>query len=127
LKRSPMPQRRTPLKQGKPLKRETPLRSTGNPARSTPLKARSKKQEAKYRIRRRLVADLLAERPVCERCQAARSTDVHEPRMRSRGADITDPEQCVCLCRDCHDWVHANPAAATAEGWLIPSWDREAS
>lgn len=115
MKRSPMPPRRTPLKQGKPLERKTPL------------KARSKKQEAKYRIRRRLVAELLAERPVCERCQAARSTDVHEPRMRSRGADITDPEQCVCLCRDCHMWVHAHPAAATAEGWLIPSWDREAS
>ena len=109
------------------MKEGAAYRSTGNPARSTPLKARSKKQEAKYRIRRRLVADLLAERPVCERCQAARSTDVHEPRMRSRGADITDPEQCVCLCRDCHMWVHANPAAATAEGWLIPSWDREAS
>lgn len=125
-----MPPRRTPLKQGKPLERKTPL-PRGNgfkgqqnpPERKTPLKARSKKQEAKYRIRRRLVAELLAERPVCERCQAARSTDVHEPRMRSRGADINDPEQCVCLCRDCHNWVHAHPAAATAEGWLIPSWE----
>lgn len=123
MKRSPMPQRRTPLKQGKPLERKTPMPRGSGLDRSTPLKPRSKKQEAKYRIRRRLVADLLAERPVCERCQAARSTDVHEPRMRSRGADINDPEQCVCLCRDCHDFVHANPAVATAEGWLIPSWE----
>lgn len=122
-----MPSRRTPLKQGKPLERKTPLKQGGNLDRTTPLRARSKKQEAKYRIRRPLVAALLAERPVCERCQSARSTDVHEPRMRSRGADITDPEQCVCLCRDCHNWVHANPAQATAEGWLIASWDREAS
>jgi hypothetical protein len=123
VKRGNPPARRTPLKQGKPLERKTPLRSTGNLERHTPLKPRSKKQEAKYRIRRPLVAELLAERPVCERCQAARSTDVHEPRMRSRGADITDPEQCVCLCHDCHMWVHANPALATAEGWLIPSWE----
>jgi len=118
-----MPQRRTPLKQGKSLERKMPMPRGSGLDRSTPLKPRSKKQEAKYRIRRRLVADLLAERPVCERCQAARSTDVHEPRMRSRGADINDPEQCVCLCRDCHDFVHANPAVATAEGWLIPSWE----
>lgn len=41
--------------------------------------------------------------------------------MRSRGADILDPDQCVCLCRACHDWVHAHPVEATAEGWLIPS------
>lgn len=127
MKRSSMPRRRSELRQGKPLERKTPLRSASNLERRTPLKPRSKKQEAKYRIRRPLVAELLAERPVCERCQSARSTDVHEPRMRSRGADITDPEQCVCLCRDCHMWVHANPAEATAEGWLIPSWDREAS
>jgi len=71
-----------------------------------------------------LVAELLAERPVCERCGAARSTDVHEPRMRSRrpDMDITDPRECVCLCRACHTWVHTHPAEATREGWLIPSW-----
>ncbi|SEN88977.1 hypothetical protein [Nonomuraea pusilla] len=115
--------RRTPLKQGKPPERKTPLKSASNLERRAPLKPRSKKQEAKYRVRRVLVAELLAERPVCERCHAARSTDVHEPRMRSRGADINDPDQCVCLCRDCHRWVHDHPAAATAEGWLIPSWE----
>lgn len=127
MKRSPMPRRKTELKATKPLERGTLLRSAGNLERKTPLRARSTKQEAKYRIRRPLVAELLEQRPVCERCDSARSTDVHEPRMRSRGADITDRKQCVCLCRDCHNWIHANPAAATADGWLIASWDREAS
>jgi hypothetical protein len=122
-----MPRRRTRLAQGKPIERGKPLRRSGNLERKTALSARSKKQEAKYRVRRVLVAELLEQKPVCERCDAARSTDVHEPRMRSRGADITNPEQCVCLCRDCHNWVHANPALATAEGWLVASWDREAS
>lgn len=124
MKRSPMPPRRSELKQGKPLERKTPLRAGGNLERRVPLKSRSKKQEAKYRVRRVLVAELLAERPVCERCQSARSTDVHEPRMRSRGADITDAEQCVCLCWPCHRWIHDNPAAATTEGWMVPSWER---
>lgn len=130
MKRGNPPKRRTPLKPGKPLERKTPMprgefKSTANPPkRKTPLKRRSKKQEAKYRIRRPLVAELLEQRPVCERCSAARSTDVHEPRLRSRGADINDPEQCVCLCRDCHRWVHDNPTAATNEGWMVPSWER---
>lgn len=117
--------RRKPLRPGKPMARRTRLeRGACELKRTTPLRARSKKTEAKYRIRRPLVAELLAERPVCERCRKAMSTDVHEPRMRSRGADITDPEQCVALCRPCHRWTHDNPAAATAEGWMVPSWDR---
>jgi hypothetical protein len=125
MKRSPMPQRKTPLKAKTEMSRGAGFRAKANPPkRNAPLKARSKKQEATYRVRRLLVAELLAERPACERCDAARSTDVHEPRMRSRGADITDPEQCVCLCRDCHNWIHANPAAATSEGWMVPSWER---
>lgn len=122
MKRSPIV-RKTPLKAHTGLKRGTPLKQGGSLGRKTPIAARSKKQQAVYRIRRRLVAELLEQRPVCERCRQARSTDVHEPRMRSRGADITDPEQCVCLCRSCHRWVHDHPAAATAEGWLIPSWE----
>lgn len=92
------------------------------PQKSRSLKPRSEKQEIKYRTRRVLVAELLEERPVCERCHTARSTDVHEPGMRSRGADICDPGQCVCLCWSCHCWVHDNPAEATSEGWMVPSW-----
>ena len=91
------------------------------PPRKTRLRYRSKKTAAKYVQRGALVAELLAERPVCERCHAARSVDVHEPRLRSRGADICDPAQCVCLCRRCHDEIHANPAQATTEGWMVPS------
>jgi hypothetical protein len=120
--------KRSPIQRKTRLERSARLQGGSQLKRVTPLRARSKKQEALYRIRRPLVAELLAEQPVCERCQSARSTDVHEPRMRSRGADITDREQCVCLCRDCHSWVHAHPTEATAEGWLIPSWAyREAS
>jgi hypothetical protein len=40
--------------------------------------------------------------------------DVHEPGHRSQGADPTDPSQAVCLCRGCHDWVHAHPLIAKA-------------
>jgi hypothetical protein len=101
-----------------------PRRDTGG---SKPLPPRSKKTAKVYRDERvPLVTALLTERPWCEiqwddGCQG-RSVDAHEPRMRSRGADICDPGQCVAACRHCHNQVHANPAAATEKGWLTPSW-----
>jgi hypothetical protein len=68
---------------------------------------------------------MIAEQPFClirwdDGCENL-AVDVHEPGMRSRGADICDPEQCVVTCRHCHDQVHANPEVATLMGWLIPS------
>jgi hypothetical protein len=67
---------------------------------------------------------MLAEHPVCERCRRSRATDVHEPRMRSRGVDICNPAECVALCSPCHREVHDRPAQATTDGWLIPSGDK---
>ncbi len=37
----------------------------------------------------------------------------HEPLLRSRGGDPTDPKQLVPLCQSCHGWVHANPKEAS--------------
>jgi 5-methylcytosine-specific restriction endonuclease McrA len=106
------------MKRGKGLRRTGPLR------RLTPLRFRSPKTARVYReVRVPLVRDLLQEHPVCQRCSAARSTDVHEPKLRSRGGDPLVKAQCVALCRDCHDWVHQNPADATAEGWMKHSWE----
>lgn len=117
--------KRAPLRRGKPLKRHQPLEGGQPLERKTPIRYRSAKQEAVYKVRRPLVARLLAERPVCERCRRARSEEVHEPRMRSRGVDVCDPAECVCLCSACHREVHQRPAAATADGWLIPSDDKD--
>lgn len=92
--------------------------------RRTPLKARSHKQARLYRTQRApLVAALLLERPICERCQAARSVDVHEIQTRARGGSITDETNLACLCRPCHDWITREPAKAQHEGWLRHSWD----
>jgi 5-methylcytosine-specific restriction endonuclease McrA len=83
---------------------------------------RSKKTERTYRARRTLVEQLLAERPVCERCGSARSTEVHELRSRARGGSILDPGNCVTFCHSCHHFVTVSPLTAAAEGWLLPSW-----
>ena len=93
-------------------------------ARRAHIAARSAKQQAKYEVRRPLVEQILAEHPVCERCYRDRSTEVHEPRMRSRGVDICDPDECVALCHACHREVHDHPAQAEADGWMIPSGDK---
>lgn len=91
--------------------------------RRTPMKRRSDKRARLYREQRvPLVRALLAERPICERCHRAASTDVHEIKSRARGGSITDPDNLACLCRACHDWITTHPADAQAAGWLAPSW-----
>ena len=94
-----------------------------------PNRSRSRLAQYGARLRtvdgRKVVELVLARDPWCRiwwdcRC-GRRSVDVHEPGMRSRGADICNPDECVGTCRYCHDMVHNNPAEATARGWLIPS------
>ena len=89
------------------------------------MRFRSKKMEAKYRKRRSLVAQMLDEKPVCERCSAARSTDIHEVVSRARGGSILDPANLVALCRQCHSFITQNPLVAEAEGWSKHSWERD--
>jgi 5-methylcytosine-specific restriction endonuclease McrA len=94
--------------------------------RKTPLRARSRRTAKTYRDERRpLVARLLEQRPKCERCESARSTEVHELLSRARGGSITDEKNCVALCHECHSWITTNPAEATADGWLKHSWERK--
>jgi 5-methylcytosine-specific restriction endonuclease McrA len=89
-----------------------------------PIKPRSAKMEKIYRTRRRnLVAKLLAERPICQRCTNERSQDIHELKSRARGGSITDIENLVALCRNCHSWVTENPKKALEQGWLKSSWE----
>lgn len=89
------------------------------------MRFRSRKREAIYRQRRPLVAALLAERPICERCGTNPSDDVHEVVSRARGGSILDSRNLVCLCRSCHTWLTDHPAQAEAEGFSAHSWDRD--
>ncbi len=123
MKRSPL-NRYTPLQRGGPLKRTTRL----NPV--------SAKRKSIQGDRRRMVKAELAAREYCEagpriqgwydskaiaeRIECLKwSSDIHEPLTRARGGSITDPTNTVSLCRICHNWIHANPRAATELGLLI--------
>ncbi|MCW2601840.1 MAG: 66, gp66 [Frankiales bacterium] len=90
------------------------------------MRARSLKAARLYRQRRALVAQLLEERPICERCHAARSVDLHERKNRSQGGDLLNPAGISCLCRACHRFVTENPLASHAEGFTVWSWEDSA-
>lgn len=90
----------------------------------SPLRRRSRKTERVYATARRpLVAQLLQERPWCERCRRNRSTECHEIKSRARGGSILDPDNIAALCHDCHAWITTHPADAHDEGWLKHSWE----
>lgn len=88
------------------------------------IRHRSKKTEKLYaQQRRKIVMQLLADRPICQRCSQARSEDIHELKSRARGGSITDVENLVAVCRSCHHWITTNPKLAQESGWLKNSWD----
>ena len=90
------------------------------------MRFRSRKREAVYRERRKLVADLLTQYPICQRCGTNPSVDVHELIRRSQWRDgILNPANCRAVCRSCHIWIGMHPRQATEEGWSVPSWQRD--
>jgi len=89
------------------------------------MRFRSRKREALYRIRRPLVAALLVERPICERCAMNPSDDIHEIVSRARGGSIVDRANLAALCRGCHVFVTEHPAVAEREGFSAASWERD--
>ena len=110
------------VKRGGPLKRNTRLKPV------------SDKRKKVLVTRRKIVAEVLAERPYCQAGPRIRdekhrcgnlSTDCHEPLTRARGGSITDKNNILAVCRACHDWIHRNPAEATrlellASGYAPP-------
>jgi HNH endonuclease len=59
----------------------------------------------------------------CERCGHWYATEAHHRWLRSQGGpDIAS--NLAALCRDCHNWCHANPAAAHKDGWMLVAGDK---
>jgi 5-methylcytosine-specific restriction endonuclease McrA len=88
------------------------------------IRPRSKKREKLYAEHRRaLVAKMLADSPVCQRCHRASSVDIHELKSRARGGSIIEPDNLVAVCRGCHNWITTHPKEAQETGWLKNSWD----
>lgn len=103
--------RRTPFTR-KPIAREVKWE------RST-LNRESPKRKAENRERRRVLAEMRKEDPLCARCRVVPWTDGHELLRRSAGGSITDRNNIVGLCRPCHEHIGAHPAEAIRDGWQI--------
>jgi hypothetical protein len=56
----------------------------------------------------------------CVRCGMMTPGHWHHRRSRSIRDDIThSPCNGINLCGTCHDWVHAHPFEARAQGWIV--------
>jgi 5-methylcytosine-specific restriction endonuclease McrA len=81
------------------------------------VRAVSAKRARLNRERRKLIQRMQRNGPVlCARCNRL-ADDLHEIRSRARGGSITDPENCLPLCRPCHDYVTTHPLEAQREGF----------
>ena len=106
MKRGGRPQRRTPMRRGKPLK------------------TRSDKTARKYVTRRAIVAEMFAEPSICEVPWCTNiATDPHEPLTRTRGGDILDRDGIRKVCNP-HNFMFASDEKPWMYrlGFLKHSW-----
>jgi len=124
MKRSGFKPRTTPMARGAGLSRGTATLSRSSTlSRKTRIKPQSAKAKAKAELRSAFVKALLTKRPECQaRIVEAACTffadDVHEKMTRASGGDILDEDNCICVCRRCHDFIHDNRKRAEAMGLL---------
>ena len=89
----------------------------GAAMRRSPIAPVSKKRRSENRKRRKLTDAMKREGPVmCGFCGCCRADDFHEIVSRARGGSITDPENCIPLCRPCHDRATTEPVWAAELG-----------
>jgi hypothetical protein len=63
---------------------------------------------------------------LCEICGEQAALDRHHRKRRSQGGDDS-PANIMEICRMCHNVIHADPAWAYDQGYLVKSWEDPAS
>ncbi|MCW2868715.1 HNH endonuclease [Actinacidiphila oryziradicis] len=113
------------------MQNRTEMPRTAGPVRKTRINQRSAKTAKQYRMRARLVADLLTDYPWCQirwddNCQGL-AVDVDEILSRGRGGDFLDPANCQTACRYCHGLKHDRSDEAVERGVSLHSWPGDAA
>ena len=106
--------RKTPLRSKTPLKRSQGLKRGGRLRNASPKRQREYKEYGKAK------KAYLALHPNCERCKNKKSEDIHHKAGRV-GHWLCRYEFFAALCRQCHNWCHANGKEARRLGWIIDS------
>jgi hypothetical protein len=101
-----------------PLKRKTPLKSGSGSLARTPLKRVSKKRRSQMADYKGIREDYLKKNPLCHCCQKKPSTDIHHKAGRWQER-LNDVAFFCALCRQCHNYIHANPEWGYANLWLV--------
>jgi hypothetical protein len=115
------------------IRRRKPLKRTATKRGTKRIPGRSAKAALRAPVRRAFVREVLTARPYCEACPAVtcqasglirvrHAVDVHELVRRSQGGSTLDRGNVLAVCRQCHDWIGANPREAERRGLSLPSW-----
>ena len=100
------------------------------------MRRRSKKKELEYVERRKIVRELLEERPFCEACPIFAkhdgkityvrrgSVDIHEIIRRNQGGSILETSNLMAVCRECHNRIGSQPALAFELGLARHGWEK---
>lgn len=97
-RKTPMPPRKQPMK------------------RSGKLRPMSTKKAALMPAYRKMVAEQSVYFSHCVRCRKMRVLEPHHPAGRI-GLKLF---HFIMICRECHDWIHANAKQARIDGCLSP-------
>ena len=103
-----------------PLRSKTPLKRLKGLNRGGRLRNASSKRQREYKEYAKAKKAYLALHPQCERCKNKKSEDIHHKAGRV-GQWLCRYEFFAALCRQCHDWCHANGKDARRLGWIIDS------
>lgn len=117
MKRTPLT-RRTPLTSSSPMARAAALTRGVQMRRRARIRADRKPVTAAETAARRIVAE--RSHGLCEGCGRAKATDWSHRKAEGQGGPWC-PSNGMHLCRGCHSWAHANPAAARSVGWHVLS------
>ena len=76
---------------------------------------RRAKQNREYSILRKAY---IADHPQCEACNKRKSTEIHH-KARRVGRTLCAVEYFMAVCRQCHNYIEANPAWARQHGYMV--------
>lgn len=110
--------KRTPLKRRTPLKSGGGFKNNGVFPKRTRINPVSKKRRVQNNEYLKVRKIYLAEHVKCELCKRSNSSDIHHKAGRWK-ARLSDTNNFMALCRECHEHIHNNPGWAYANGYLL--------